>query len=88
MATDFRAELSEAELLHLYLERRFEKGQRGGTLDDVMAGFAEYRRQLKRIRELVREAEESFARFGSQPLDLDAMWAELDLQFDAEGIPE
>lgn len=88
MATDAKTEMTEAELLHFYLELRFSKGQRNGSLDDVMAGFAEYRRQLAKVREFIAEGLESSAQEGSLPLDHEAFWAELDAEMDARGIPE
>ena len=88
MSTDAKTEMSEPELLHLFLERRFAKGERNGTLDGVMTEYAKWREQVERVRELVREGERSSALYGSSPLDLDAMWKELDLEMDARGIPE
>ncbi len=64
--SDAKTEMTEAELLHFYLELRFGKGQHNGSLDDVMAGFAEYRRQLAKVRELIAEGLESSAREGAR----------------------
>jgi hypothetical protein len=88
MATDATTDMSEPELLHLFLERRFAKGDRKGSLDEVMGEFARWRAQVEKVRHMVREAEESSEMYGSSPLDLDAMWKELDLEMDARGIPE
>lgn len=86
MSTDAKTEMSEPELLHLFLERRFAKGQRKGTLQGLMAEFANWREQVERVRELVREGERSSALYGSSPLDLDALIAEVYADLAKEGI--
>ena len=88
MSTDAKTKLTEPELLHLFLERRIAKGERKGSLDEVMAEYAKWREQVERVRQMVREAEESSALYGSSPLDFDAFWKELDLEMDERGIPE
>jgi hypothetical protein len=88
MSTDAKTDLTEPELLHLFLERRIAKGERKGSLDEVMAEYAKWREQVERVRQMVREAEESSALYGSKPLDFDAFWKELDLEMDERGIPE
>ena len=86
MSTDAKTEMTEPELLHLFLERRFAKGERKGTLEEVMAEYAKWREQVERVRELVREGERSSALYGSSPLDLDALIAEVYEDLAKEGI--
>jgi hypothetical protein len=88
MSTDAKTELTEPELLHLFLERRIAKGERKGSLDEVMAEYAKWRTHVERVRQMVREAEESSALYGSTPLDFDEFWKELDLEMDERSIPE
>lgn len=88
MSIDAKTELSEPELLHLFLERRLAKGERKGTLDEIIAEYAKYRQSVEKLRGMAREAEDSIALYGTSPLDFDAMWKKLDLEFDARGIPE
>lgn len=47
-----------------------------------MAEYAKWREQVERVRQMVREAEESSALYRSKPLDFDAFWKELDLEMD------
>ncbi len=68
MSIDAQAELSESELLHLFLERRLGKGERKGSLDEVMAEYAKWRQQIEKVRQMVRDAEQSSALDGSRPL--------------------
>lgn len=86
MSTDAKTELTEPELLHLFLERRIAKGERKGSLDEVMAEYAKWREQVERVRVMVREAEESSALYGSKPLDLDALIDEVYRDLGKEGI--
>lgn len=89
MATDTPTiGVTEAELLHQYLERRLKTGARAEPIDRLLADFAEYRRELERLRASLREAEASSARGESGPLDLDALFARADKRLEAEGIPE
>jgi hypothetical protein len=68
MSIHARTELSESELLHLFLERRLGKGERKGSLDEVMAAYAKWRQEVEKVRQMVREAEQSSALDGSKPL--------------------
>jgi hypothetical protein len=89
MATDARTEMSEPELLHLFLQRRLAKGERNGSLDEVMAEFAKWRSQVEKVRQMVRQAEESSALYGSKPLrdkDLEEMINEVYEDLAKEGI--
>jgi hypothetical protein len=89
MSTDAKTEMSEPELLHLFLERRIARGQRQGSLDEVMAEYAVWRRQVEKVRGLVREGIESSERYGSRPLsdkDLEDMISEVYSDLAKEGI--
>jgi hypothetical protein len=89
MATDLSADaLTEAELLHLYLGQRLERGGRQEPVDRLLAEFAEYRRELDQLRASLREAEAASARGESRPLDLEALFARADKRLEADGIPE
>jgi hypothetical protein len=86
MSTDAKTELTEPELLHLFLERRIAKGERKGSLDEVMVEYAKWREQVERVRQMVREAEESSALYGSKPLELDELIEEVYRDLGKEGI--
>ncbi len=89
MATDAKTEMSEPELLHLFLQRRLAKGVRTGSLDEVMAEYVKWRQQVEKVRQMVREAEESSALYGSKPLsdkDLEDMISEVYSDLAKEGI--
>lgn len=89
MSTDAKTELSEPELLHLFLERRIAKGQRKGSLDEVMSEYAKWREQVEKVRQMVREAEESSALYGSRPLgdeELEEMFNDVCKELGKEGI--
>jgi hypothetical protein len=88
MATDLSTPVTDAELLYQYLGKRLANGGRQEPLDQLLAEFAEYRGQLEHLRALIREAEAASARGESGPLDLDELFARVDRQLDAEGIPE
>jgi hypothetical protein len=89
MATDLTSDaLTEAELLHLYLAQRLERGGRAEPVERLLMEFAEYRGELERLRVSLREAEASSARGESRPLDLEALFARVDKRLEAEGIPE
>jgi hypothetical protein len=88
MATDSSAPQTDAELLYQYLGRRLENGGREASIEELLAEFAEYRRELEEVRAKVREALESSARGESGPLDLEALFARADSLLGEEGIPE
>ena len=71
MATDQSTCLTEAELLYQYLGRRLENGGRKEPIPQLLADFAEYRRQLEEFRATLREAVAQSERGESGPLDLE-----------------
>jgi hypothetical protein len=89
MATDLSSLGStDVELLYQYLGQRLESGAQVASLEETLAEFAEYRRELEQMRASLREAEASSARGESKPLDLDEFFARADNRLEAEGIPE
>jgi hypothetical protein len=87
MATDTSpATLTEAELLHQYLGRRLANGGRKESLDQLLADFAEYRRELERLRAMLQEAVESSARGESAQLDVEDVIRRGRARMAAEGI--
>jgi hypothetical protein len=89
MATDAStATLTEAELLHQYLGRRLANGGRKEPVDRLLAEFAEYRRELDRVRALLQDAVESSARGESGPLDLEEVIRRGRERLAAEGITD
>jgi hypothetical protein len=87
MATDSPTiGVTEAELLHQYLERRLKTGARAEPVDRLLADFAEYRRELERLRASLREAEASSARGESGPLDVEDVIRRGRERMAAEGI--
>jgi hypothetical protein len=88
MATDSTTPFTDAELFYQYLGRRLDDGGREASIAELLAEFAEYRRELEEVRAKIREAEGASARGESGPLDLDALFARADKQLGDEGIPE
>jgi hypothetical protein len=86
MTPDLSATLTDPELLHQYLGRRLDNGRRNEPLDRLLADFAEYRRQLEKLRGMIREAEESSARGDSRPLDVEDVIRRGRERMAAEGI--
>ncbi len=71
MATDQSTSLTEAELLYQYLGRRLENGSRKEPIPQLLADFAEYRRELDELRATLREAVAQSERGETGPIDLD-----------------
>ena len=88
MATDLSLStlVTEAELLYQYLGKRLANGGRQEPIDQLLADFSEYRRELEKVRGMLREAVASSARGESRPLDLDALFARADKRLKNEGI--
>jgi hypothetical protein len=88
MATDQSTSLTEAELLYQYLGRRLENGSRKEPIPQLLADYAEYRRELDEFRATLREAVAQSERGESGPLDLEALFARVDKKLADEGISE
>jgi hypothetical protein len=71
MAADNTLPPTDVELLHSFLGTRINSGHRDDSVEQVLADFAEYRRQLTELRASLREAEAQSARGESKPLDVE-----------------
>lgn len=88
MATDAKTEMTAVELLHLYLGRRLQNGDREIPLQQILAEFPDYVRQRESMRGMIREAEEAIAAGRSGPLDLEQTIREVTQDLAAEGISD
>ena len=88
MATDAKAEMTTAELLHFYMGMRLEKGDRSVPIQQILADFPEYLRQRHAMRGLISEAEEAIAAGRSGPLDIEQAIQEVIQELTAEGVTE
>lgn len=88
MATDAKTEMTEAELLHFYLELRLQKGDRKVPIVQILADFPDYLRQRESMRTMIREADDAIAAGRSGPLDLEQAINEVVQNLAAEGIAE
>jgi hypothetical protein len=86
MATAESRSLTEAELLYNYLGMRLSNGGRKEPIAQLLAEFAEYRRELEELRATLREAEAQSARGESGPLDLEALIERGNKRLAAKGI--
>lgn len=73
MATQHPPSPSDVELLHAFLGRQLEAGDKQMSLESAMAEFAEYHRQLTELRAKVDEAQGSLSRGKAAPLDLESI---------------
>jgi hypothetical protein len=88
METDSPQSFSEAELLYQYLGKRLGNGGRNASVEELIAEFAEYRRELEEVRAKLREAVESSSRGESGPLDLKDVIRRGRERLAAEGITD
>jgi ribosomal 50S subunit-associated protein YjgA (DUF615 family) len=88
MATDAKAEMSAAELLHFYLGLRLQKGDGQLPIRQILAEFPDYLRQRDAMRGLVREAENAIAAGRSGPLNIEQAIHEVIQELSAEGISD
>lgn len=88
MATDATSEMTRAELLHFYLEKRLQQGDRNLPLDQILGDFPEYLRQRDAMRGLIHEADAAIAAGRSSPLDVELAIREVIEELAAEGITE
>jgi hypothetical protein len=77
---------TDVELLYQYLGHRLESGVQVASLEETLAEFAEYRRELEQMRASLREAEASSARGESKPLDVEDVIRRGRERMAAEGI--
>lgn len=84
MATD---EVSEKRAFDAFIDRQFGGDLNGLTLEEALAQFREYQRDLERIRTKVAVAEQQYAQGEARPLDDDAIRSKLNQLMDDKGIP-
>lgn len=70
MATDVQ-EITELELLHRFIGEELVAGRRRRTVDECLAEFRQYQRELERLREEIRPALERSLRGESPPFDVE-----------------
>ncbi len=88
MATDMPHTPSDVQLLHDYLGKQLHGAGDHLSLDEALAGFQEYYRQLGHLRAKVREAEVSLARGEGQPLDVDAVITRVRSRLAEQGVSD
>ena len=88
MATDSSTSFTDAELLYQYLGKRLGNGGRTTSVDQLVAEFAEYRRELEELRASLREAVAQSARGESKPLDIEDIIRRGRERMAAEGITD
>jgi len=88
MATAESSSLTEAELLYNYLGMRLSNGGRKEPIAQLLAKFAEYRRELEELRATLREAEAQSARGESGPLDVEDIIRRGRARLAAKGITD
>jgi hypothetical protein len=88
MATDAKSEMTTAELLHFYVGMRLQKGDRKVPIQEILADFPEYMRQRERMRDMIREADQSLESGESEPLDLEQLIEDVVRELAEEGISE
>ncbi len=88
MATDMPPSPSDAQLLHDYLGRQLHEAGDRLSLDEALAGFQEYYRQLSDLRGKVGQAEESLARGEGRPLDVDAVISRVRNRLAKQGVSD
>lgn len=86
MATDSTVSRSDAELLRDYLDERIDREDPDLSLDDALAGFQAYHRQLQDLRAKVRQAEDSLARGEGRPLDVEAIIGRVRKRLTEQGV--
>ena len=88
MSTESAHSPTDVELLHGYLGRQLDCVGEHLSLDDALAGFQEYYRQLNQLRAKVRQAEESLAVGHSKVLDVDALVERVRTRLQQEGVDD
>ena len=73
MSTNIPSSPSDAQLLYQYLGQRIEQGPADLPAAEVVADLSAYGDQLRRLRELVDDAELSLANDLAKPLDVEAL---------------
>ncbi|MCH7987604.1 MAG: hypothetical protein IID46_00480 [Planctomycetes bacterium] len=87
MATELEIQ-TDLEAFHKYVGELLKKGKRKMTVEDSLAGFREYQKDLDRLREEIRPALEQSARGESEPLDIEKLKTEVTNSLAEKGISE
>ena len=85
MATD---EVSEKKAFDSFIDQQLGGELNGLTLEEALAPFREYQRDLDRIRAKVVVAEQQYDRGEARPLDDKAFRSKLNQLMDDKGIPQ
>jgi hypothetical protein len=88
MATDAKADMTDAELLHFYLGLRLQKGDGKVPIKQILTDFPAYLRERNAMREMIRDAEAAIASGRSGVLDVEQAINEVIQELAAEGITE
>ncbi|MGH3452744.1 MAG: hypothetical protein ACRDQW_19000 [Haloechinothrix sp.] len=71
-AATLRPQLTDLELLHRFVGGVLANGGRNTTIEECLAEFRDYLRELERLREEIRPAyEQSLRGVESKPLDIE-----------------
>jgi hypothetical protein len=73
MSTEMPGVPSDIELLHTYLGQRIQDNSGELSLDSALSGFQEYYDQLRELRGMVRQAEQSLSRGEGRALDVESV---------------
>ena len=85
MATDAKAEMTDAELLHFYLGLRLQKGDGQLPIKQILIEFPEYLRQRNVMRGMIRNADDAIAAGRSGPLDIEQLINEVVRELAVDG---
>ncbi len=85
MATDAKAEMTDAELLHFYLWLRLQKGDGQLPIKQILIEFPEYLRQRNVMRGMIRNADDAIAAGRSGPLDIEQLINEVVRELAVDG---
>jgi hypothetical protein len=83
MSTDFRA---ECDAFNAFVDHRFGRAADAASLEDALAEFRAYQRELTAARAKVQEAKDSSRRGESTELDIEQLIQEVTDDLAAEGI--
>lgn len=87
MTTDISTQ-TDLESFHKFVGGLLKQGKNKLTLKEGLAAYREYQNELKRLREELQPALEQSARGESEPLDIEAMKAEVTKKLADQGITE
>ncbi len=88
MATELPHEPNDVQLLHEYLGKRLNNGGAEATLDETLADFREYKRQLSELKSKLSEAEQDVAAGRTSPVDAASTKAAVRERLAQDGITD